>query len=102
MSLEVLQPGAQLAPASGHWLLGLWAEWCQPSRSLAESLAAVVEQHPQIKVVLADLDQHPLLRERHGIEGLPSVLLYDGDRLLLRRTGILRRDELLSLIATCL
>ena len=98
MGVTALEDGEALTMPPGALLIGFWAQWCQPSRALAETLEALAEQRPELRVVIVDLDRHPDLRERYALEGLPSVLLYDGERLVLRRTGLLRRDALLQLV----
>jgi len=99
MGVRALEDAEALTASRGALLIGFWAQWCQPSHALAETLEALAEQRPELRVVMVDLDRHPDLRERYALEGLPSVLLYDGERLVLRRTGLLRRDALLQLVA---
>ena len=90
---------AEAGAAPGLVLAGFWAEWCLPSHALAGALEAAESLYAgRLRVGLVDVDREPELAERCRILGLPSVLLMQGGREVLRRVGLLPRKDLLELL----
>ena len=80
-------------------LAGFWAEWCMPSRALAGTLeAAATRYEGRLRVGLVDADREPALAERYRVQGLPTVVLLRDGREMLRRVGLLPREDLLELL----
>jgi thioredoxin 1 len=57
------------------------ARWRRSSRSLADENAG------DIKIVKVDVDREPLLADAAGVEGLPTLVLYQGGREVRRLVG---------------
>jgi len=101
---------AVLAFAESNWdkdalasraavLAGFWAEWCLPSHALEGTLeAAAARYDARLRVGLVDVDREPELAERCGIQGLPTLVLVQSGREVLRRVGLLSVPELLKLL----
>jgi thioredoxin-like negative regulator of GroEL len=90
----------EAALAAGPPLLaGFWAQWCLPSHALAGALEEAAARYAgRLRVGLVDADREPALAERYRIRGLPTVLLLRDGREVLRRVGLLTREELLKLL----
>lgn len=77
-----------LAAANVPILLDLWAPWCAPCRALAPTLEKLAEEAGESLIVLKiDVDEHPGVRERFGVRGIPTMILLKGDAELDRLSG---------------
>ena len=92
---------AQALAAGPPVLAGFWAEWCVPSRALAEALEAAAARHTgRLRVGQVDVDREAALAERYRIRGLPTVVLLADGREVLRRVGLMTRADLLKLLTS--
>lgn len=79
---------AEVLEAELPVLVDFSASWCNPCKMLApivEDLAA--EQAGRLKVVTVDADESPDLMARYGIQGVPTLLLFQDGDILARMTG---------------
>lgn len=84
-------------------LVDVWAPWCAPCRMVApvvEQLAT--ERAGRMKVAKLNADLAPATSGRHGITGIPSLLLYAGGREIGRTVGVLPPDQLRRWVDTTL
>jgi thioredoxin 2 len=71
-------------------LVDLWAPWCGPCRMVSpilEQLAA--ERAGRFKVVKVNVDEEPEVSARFGVQGIPTLLLFEHGELVGRQTGAL-------------
>jgi thioredoxin-like negative regulator of GroEL len=87
----------------GPALAGFWAEWSLPSRSLQPLLEAVAADfHGRLRVGLADHDANPGLSERYRIQGLPTLILFQGGAEVQRRVGLMDRAAVHEMVKEAL
>jgi thioredoxin 1 len=88
---------------SGPVLAGFWAEWSLPSRGLAPLLEAVAADFDgRLSVGLLDHNAHPGLGERYRIQGLPTLILFQGGAEAQRRVGLMDRAGVHDLLREAL
>jgi len=69
-------------------LVDFYATWCGPCKTLAPTIAALVAEYEgRADVVRVDVDQSRDLADRYGVEGYPTVLLFDGGQVVARLMG---------------
>jgi thioredoxin 2 len=69
-------------------LVDLWAPWCGPCRMVAPILEQLaVERAGRIKVVKVNVDDEPQVSARFGVQGIPTMLLFEHGELVGRQTG---------------
>lgn len=58
-------------------LVNFWAEWCEPCRTLAPIVEAVAEQYGNTAWVFKlNVDDSPAVAQRYGIQGIPTLILF--------------------------
>ncbi|MDN7753761.1 thioredoxin [Burkholderia gladioli] len=60
-------------------LIDFWAEWCGPCKALAPTLEKVARSFEgKVGIVKVNVDEHPALRKRFGVRGIPTLVLMKG------------------------
>ena len=58
-------------------LVDFWADWCQPCKMIAPSVAQVADEYDgRIKVGKLDVDQNGDLSLSYNIRGIPALLIF--------------------------
>lgn len=58
-------------------LVGFWAPWCAPCRSIAPNLDAIAGEHQEKLVVYkVNVDQCPALAQRYGVTAIPELKVF--------------------------
>ena len=71
-------------------LVDLWAPWCAPCRMVVPILENLARQRAgQLKVVKVNVDDSPGVAARYQVQGIPTLLLFDEEKLTARQTGAL-------------
>ena len=86
---------------NGHpTLVEFYADWCESCRTMAPSIEAMQEQHPEIDLVLLNVD-NPAWEaqvQRYGVNGIPHLQLFDGSGQNIGQSiGVRQPEELESL-----
>ena len=89
---------AQALAADRVAVVDFWASWCPPCRALAPAIAALAEERPDVVVGKLDVDEHPAIAERYGIQSIPTVLVFRNGELAERSVGLVPIDRLRALL----
>ena len=58
-------------------LVDFWADWCQPCKMIAPSVAQIAEEYEgKIKVGKLDVDTNDKIPRSLGIRGIPALLIF--------------------------
>jgi thioredoxin len=68
-------------------LVDYWAKWCGPCKSLIPRLESLELQYPNVTFVKVDVDENMDAALDMGIRSVPTVIIYDGDKLVNRSQG---------------
>ena len=69
-------------------LLDLWAPWCGPCRQVSPALEQLAGKFAgRIKLVKVNVDESPRTAMRFDVKGIPTLMIFKGDRILSRQTG---------------
>ena len=69
-------------------LVDFWATWCGPCRMIAPTVEAVAEEmNGKAKVFKMDVDNNPQVPQRHGIRGIPTLIIFKGGEEMDRYVG---------------
>ena len=75
-------------------LIDFWAEWCGPCRMLGPTVHELAEEREDIKVAQVNVDNETPLAISHGVNAIPTLILYENGKEVRRNTGVLSKAEL--------
>ena len=76
-------------------VVDLWAPWCGPCRMISPALETVATRlKGRLKLVKVNVDDHPDVSARFGVQGIPTLLLFRDGRLVDRSVGARGADQL--------
>jgi thioredoxin 1 len=80
-------------------LIDFYAEWCGPCKMLAPILKEVKEEiGDAVTIVKIDVDASPQASQKFEIRGVPTLILYKNGEQVWRKSGLLDKQSLLSLL----
>lgn len=80
-------------------LVDFWAEWCAPCKALNPAVEAVALKYAgSARVVKMNIDDNPMVAQRYGIRGLPTMILFKDGREEDRVVGSISKDAISRLI----
>jgi len=70
-------------------LVDFWAEWCQPCRMLAPTIAKIANDYAgKVKVGKVDTDSNRDISIKYGINAIPTVILFKGGQVAQKFVGL--------------
>ncbi len=80
-------------------LVDFSAEWCGPCKVLAPILKQVKnEVGDTVKIIKIDVDKNQPLSTSYKVMGVPTLILFVDGKQVWRQSGVLQKQELLSLL----
>ncbi|WP_025743261.1 thioredoxin [Aquimarina pacifica] len=80
-------------------LIDFYADWCGPCKMLAPILKQVKDElGDAIKIVKIDVDKNQPLATTYAVRGVPTMILFKNGKQLWRQSGVLQKNELLSVL----
>ena len=80
-------------------LVDFSADWCGPCKMLAPILKQVKdEMGDAIKIVKIDVDKNEPLAAKYQVRGVPTMILFREGKQLWRQSGVMQKQEIISMI----
>lgn len=75
------------------------ATWCPPCIRLAPIIDQLADDYAgRLQVVSIDIDACPDLKARYDVQGVPTLILFEGGEVFTRVLGARPRNELVEMI----
>ncbi len=69
-------------------LVDFWAVWCAPCRMIAPAVEKIARDYAgRLKVAKLNVDDNPQTAMRYQVQGIPTLLLFKGGRVIDRIVG---------------
>lgn len=91
---------AHITADAGRSAVCVTGAHCPHCRAYAPTFEAMAAACPDVAFFLLDASASPATCSMFGVRSIPTTLLFDGERLILRRVGNLPTAELRALLAT--
>lgn len=80
-------------------LVDFFAEWCGPCKMLAPILEEVKQELGEdVKIIKIDVDKNQALASTFQVRGVPTLMIYKNGQQKWRQSGVLSKNDLVSLI----
>ena len=80
-------------------LVDFWAEWCGPCRMIAPSVEAVAEEFDgRASFYKMNVDENPVVPDKYGIRGIPTLILFKGGVEQERIVGAVSREAIAKVV----
>ena len=80
-------------------LVDFFADWCGPCKMLAPVLKDVKkDMGDAVKIVKIDVDKNQPLAAKYQVRGVPTMILFKNGKQLWRQSGVLQKQEVISVI----
>jgi thioredoxin len=78
-------------------LVDFTAVWCPPCKMVDPIIKELAKDwEGKVKVVKLDADQNPNLLMQYGVQGIPTLMLFNGGEIKERITGYQPKDKLVT------
>ena len=80
-------------------LVDFSADWCGPCKMLAPILKQVKdEMGDALKIIKIDVDKNQPLAAKYQVRGVPTMILFKEGKQLWRQSGVMQKQEIISMI----
>ena len=76
-------------------LIDFWATWCGPCKMIAPIIEELSEElEGKVVVAKLDVDQAPDIAGRYGVMSIPTMLVFEGGKVVKHTVGFQPKERL--------
>ncbi|MBT3668460.1 MAG: thioredoxin [Opitutae bacterium] len=80
-------------------IIDFWAPWCGPCKALTPVLEELAsEKSDSVEVYKVNVDDNTELAQEHGVQSIPTLLVYKNGALSETIVGLKTKDELTEIV----
>ncbi|MBT5717653.1 MAG: thioredoxin [Opitutae bacterium] len=80
-------------------IIDFWAPWCGPCKALTPVLEELAsEKSDSVEVYKVNVDNNTELAQEHGVQSIPTLLVYKNGALSETIVGLKTKDELTEIV----
>ncbi|MFC0656888.1 thioredoxin [Mongoliitalea lutea] len=80
-------------------LVDFFATWCGPCQMMQPILQDTARQlGDKVKIVKVDVDKNPYASSSFQVRGVPTLILFQGGKVLWRQSGVVPAHQLVKVI----
>jgi thioredoxin 1 len=80
-------------------IVDFWAPWCSPCRMVAPTLDKLAKElSGKVLIAKVNTDENPDWAQRYGVQGIPTMLLVSGGKIVHRQVGALPEKMLREVV----
>ncbi|MEG0919554.1 MAG: thioredoxin [Bacilli bacterium] len=89
---------SKVLKAEGKVLVDVFATWCGPCKMIGPVLEKLSEELTDTKICKMDIDQNQDFAMANGIMSVPTLLVYEGGKIVNKAVGALDKAGILNLL----
>ena len=79
-----------------------WASWCTACKRSEVTVKEIEEERDDVKVIEANVDKNPGIRDMFDIQGVPTFAIFNGGEEIDRKVGAHSKKQLDKMIDSVL
>lgn len=90
---------AKVLKSDKPFLVDVWAPWCGPCRLIGPIVTMIADENQgKVSVGKLNVDEHPGIAQRYGIQSIPTLLLFKNGEAVERIVGVVPKPKIQQII----